>query len=176
LKNRIKYDKKDNKNRILFERVIVAQMQGGRFRPDHRRTVVRRGLGEADNAADDRKTRSKPKNMTKKTTLKPIKPEMSLLKAILKPKVERKYASKPNFNPNEPIKPFVDNFQVAHLPREARRGGFVAGFFNRQSKIDNHQSPEQTQFFHDQNLDIASKTQKWRPKNDPKKRNKPICG
>jgi hypothetical protein len=59
LKSRMKYDKNDNKNSILFERVIVAQMQGGRFRPDHRRTVVRQGLGEADNAADDRKTRSK---------------------------------------------------------------------------------------------------------------------
>jgi hypothetical protein len=59
------------KNSILFERVIAVQMQGGRFRPDHRRTVVRRGMDEADNAADDRKTRSKPKNMTKKTTLKP---------------------------------------------------------------------------------------------------------
>jgi hypothetical protein len=62
----MKYGKKDNKNSILFERVIVAQMQGGRFRPDHRRTVVRRGLDEADNAADDRKTRSKPQERSKK--------------------------------------------------------------------------------------------------------------
>ncbi len=78
------------KNSILFERVIVAQMQGGRFRPDHRRTVVRRGLDGADNAADDRKTRSKPKNMTKNPTLKPIKSKMSLLKPIPKPISERK--------------------------------------------------------------------------------------
>ena len=33
-------------------------MQDGRFRPHHRRTDVRRGLDEADNAADDRKIHS----------------------------------------------------------------------------------------------------------------------
>jgi hypothetical protein len=65
----MKYDKNDKKNSILFERVIAAQMQGGRFRPDRRRTVVRRGLDGADNAADDRKTRSK---MNEKYTRKPI--------------------------------------------------------------------------------------------------------
>jgi hypothetical protein len=34
-------------------------------------------------------------------------------------------------------------------------------------------SQEQTQFQNRKNIDIASKTQKWRPKTDPKKRNKP---
>jgi hypothetical protein len=65
-----------------------------------------------------------------------------------------KYAEKPIPNPNEPIKPFVGNFRVAHLPRKrqgaARRCGFVAGSFNRKSSIDNRQWPERTQFFHDQ--------------------------
>jgi hypothetical protein len=41
----------------------------------------------ADNAADDRKTRSK---MNEKYTRKPFEAKKSMLKAILKPKSERK--------------------------------------------------------------------------------------
>jgi hypothetical protein len=75
-----------------------------------------------------------------------------------------KYAEKPNLNPNEPIKPIMENFRVAHFPRVARKCGFVASLFNRKSTIINRQLPEQTQFQNTKNLDIASKTQKWRPK------------
>ena len=81
----MKYDKKDNKNSILFERVIVAQMQGGRFRPDHRRTVVRRGLDGADNAADDRKTRSKPHSKANSTQKKYAESQFKAKKWTKKP-------------------------------------------------------------------------------------------
>ena len=71
-------------------------------------------MDEADNAADDRKTRSKPKNMIKKLNLKPIQPKKSMLKANLKPKSEQKWSQNMPLNPIlTQTNPIVENFYVA---------------------------------------------------------------
>jgi hypothetical protein len=91
-----------------------------------------------------------------------------------------KYTSKPNFNPNEAN---LFGF-VCVIPAQAGIQTSPCRQKNKKSKscksclscLKNKNDKNEPNFFTTKYALSISKTQKWRPKTYPKKRNEPICG
>ncbi len=89
-----------------------------------------------------------------------------------------KYAPKPNLNPNEPNTtwPKPPCFGVTQSGRQAVLNfDFCILIFDFENVFQAF-SQNKPNFFTTKYALSISKTQKWRPKTYPKKRNEPICG